>query len=191
MKYRIPILAITCLTVLIQGGCITFEPTLDTTQFYVLNSQQQASGLPQGKSVLVRNVALADYLDNSQITRRDGPNRIVYLAQHRWAGSLKEMVTEVIADEINANHPGHTASVMERGNEERLLDVRIRRFDFQPDGEISLEMEYSVMDGKSPGTVRQERLNRSQACPDGATVGEVVSAMETVLRGAVNQMKLK
>lgn len=136
-------------------------------------------------------MSLADYLDNSQIAQRASSHTIAYLAQHRWAGSLEEMVADVIADEINVNHPGYKATILERGREELVLDVRVMRFDFQPEIGISLQLEYNVMEADSGESLRQERISLQQSLPADAAVGAVVNSMEVVLRNAVNQIRLK
>ena len=191
MKYPIRLHMLCCLVATFLVGCVGFEPTPDTTQFYVLNTREQARPLSQGKAVLVRNVSLAEYLDNSQIAQREGSNRIIYLAQHRWAGSLDRMITGVIADEINANHPGHNATMLERGREDLIVDVTVLRFDFHPGSEVALQLEYIVVDGISREILRHERLDRQQACPAHPSIEEVVNLMEILLRGAVGDMKLK
>ncbi len=191
MKYRLTNLILSSIIALFLAGCITFEPTVDLTQFYILNSKTQAYPARPGKTVFVRDVSLADYLDNSQIAQREGPNKIQYLAQHRWAGSLEEMVAGVISDEINSSHPGYNAAMMERGNEDLILDVKILRFDFDPGASLNLNLEYTVMDGDSRKILRHEQLSQQQALASDASMTEIVSMMESILRQLVGEMKLK
>jgi uncharacterized lipoprotein YmbA len=85
------------------GGCLGKS---QSTRFYALTP------LPEGQEISkdenpARNAAvgigpikLADYLNQSNLVTRKGGNRLVQAEYDQWAGSLKDNVTNVLAENI-------------------------------------------------------------------------------------------
>ena len=176
---------------LITTGCINLDPVSDTTQFYVLQTDRNPVHVDSSKQVLIRNLNLADYLQNSQIAKREGPNRVAYLANHRWAGSLDKMIAEVIAEELGKQYPEISASTLSTGNEDAFVDVAIHRFDFGPGSSVSVIFEYTVTDSETHKTVSHDWIKSHKSSPNGATnIDEVVALLEEALRKGLQNLKL-
>lgn len=91
------------LAALLAGGCLGRTPA---PRFYALSPMQEEEGFSRRKSptphavIGIGPVRLADYLDNSRIVTRTGDNRLVKAEYDRWAGSFKNNVSNVLAENI-------------------------------------------------------------------------------------------
>lgn len=178
--------------VILTSGCINLDPVSDTTQFYVLQTNRKPVQADSSKQVLIRNLNLADYLQNSQIAMREGPNRVTYMANHRWAGSLDKMIAEVIAEELGKQYPDVSASTLSTGNENAFVDVAVHRFDFGPGYSVSIIFEYTVTDSETRKTVAHDWIEGHKASSNGATnIEEVVALLEEALREGLQKLKLE
>ena len=177
--------------VLTATGCINLEPANDTTRFYVLDTTIEPVAMPGKRHVLVRNVSLADYLQNSQIVQRDGANKVSYSAGHRWAGSLEKMISEIVAEEISLSSPGLYASTLPTGIEEMFLDINVVRFDFSAGGATTLVMESVLTNAKSQERIQHQRIKTSRAIAPEAGYEEIVNSLEQTLRAGIREISIE
>lgn len=175
----------------IAPGCINLDPATDSTRFYVLNATIEPVTKAGRKHLLVRNVSLADYLQNSQIAQRDGSNKVTYNAGHRWAGSLDKMISEIVAEEISLSSPALFASTLATGREEIFLDLKVVQFDFSTAGSTTLVMEYVLADAQSQDQLRHERIRIQRDIAADADFEEIVNSLEQTLRAGVREIPLK
>ncbi len=88
---------------LLVGGCLGRSPA---PRFYALSPIPEDQGLsrrtkPAQNAVIgIGPVRLADYLDESRIVTRTGDHRLVKAEYDRWAGSFKNNVSNVLAENI-------------------------------------------------------------------------------------------
>lgn len=88
---------------IISAGCRSSPPT----KFYTLTAlsdetlTQQVSAARGHLSVGIDPVQIPDYLDRPQIVTRSGPNELKRAEYDRWAGSLGENITAVIAENLS------------------------------------------------------------------------------------------
>lgn len=86
------------------SGCARTKPA----RFYTLNPLKSSMEQPgrvsieQGIIVAVGPVDIPDYLDRPQILTRSGPREIRLSEFERWAGSLEEDVSRVLAENLSA-----------------------------------------------------------------------------------------
>lgn len=182
---------LTMALILLTSGCINLDPVSDTTQFYVLQADRKPARTGSSKQVLVRNLNLADYLQNSQIAKREGPNRITYMANHRWAGSLDKMIAEVTAEELGNKYANVSASTLSTGNEDAFVDVSIQRFDFGPGNQVTVILEYTVIDAETRKTLAHDWIKNYKTSPNPDNIEEIVALMETALRDGLLNVKLE
>lgn len=85
------------------SGCAGSRPA----RFYTLNSLDAHGDLPkralqeQGTAVAIGPVAIPDYLDRPQILTRSGPRELKLAEFDRWAGSLEQDVSRVLAENLS------------------------------------------------------------------------------------------
>ena len=85
------------------GGCLGRS---QTPRFYALSAMQEDQAISKRKTpahhavIGIGPVKVADYLDESQIVTRTSDNQLAKAEFHRWAGSLDDNLTNVLADNI-------------------------------------------------------------------------------------------
>ncbi|MBM4293863.1 MAG: membrane integrity-associated transporter subunit PqiC, partial [Deltaproteobacteria bacterium] len=85
------------------GGCLSRS---QTPRFYALSPMQQDQVISKRESpapnavVGIGPVKLADYLDQSNLVTRTTDNQLVKAEYDRWAGSFKDDLINVLAENI-------------------------------------------------------------------------------------------
>lgn len=93
---------IVCLSL---GGCMGKSPS---PNFYILTPLQaeqktpEFGSLKQNSAIGIGPVTLADYIDQPRIVTRSGDNQLVRAEFELWAGSFKDMITNVLNENIGA-----------------------------------------------------------------------------------------
>jgi len=88
---------------LLAGGCMSRSPS---PRFYSLSPMPEDQGIstrtgPAHNAVIgIGPIRLADYLDDSRIVTRTSDNQVVKADYDRWAGSFKNNVTNVLAENL-------------------------------------------------------------------------------------------
>lgn len=86
--------------VILTGGCLKQPPPLN---YYTLSGAEQAAGSRQSfpHTVLVGPVRVASSLDRGQLVRQESTHSIMVSEQHRWAGRLPEMLTDILVSDLS------------------------------------------------------------------------------------------
>ena len=177
--------AVTALTFMGLGcGCVDFAPVVDTTSFYVMGETERPTLETVTTRVAVRDVHLADFLENSQIVERTASNEIRYLSQHRWAGDLDSMIAQVVAEELESSTAGLYATAGDSPDADFNLDVTILQFVRTEDGGVVVSLEYRIADARTKDLVQEGRVTRSDD-NSSSSVKRSVSLLESQLREAV------
>src|SRR6478609_1255359 len=129
------------LAVVLAAGCAQPNKT-----FYVLT----ASGpVPSGggTGIGVGPVALAEYLDRSNLVTQEAPNQLGIAEDHRWAGDLSASIAQVTA--ANLGRLVHTGNVRtypwQRDSEiDYQVTLDIRQLHSQTDGYAIIEAGWRV-----------------------------------------------
>lgn len=85
------------------GGCLGKS---QLPRFYVLSSMPDDQAVVGSKTpasdaiVGIGPIKLADYLDQSKLVTRTGDNKLMKSEFDRWAGSLKDNISNVLAENI-------------------------------------------------------------------------------------------
>jgi uncharacterized lipoprotein YmbA len=171
-------------------GCGGTAPT----RFYTLTSIEppgiEGRQTPPDKTVClaVSMIEIPDYLDRPYIMTRDGHNGMDYSEFDRWAGSLREDVVRVLAENLSARLENVTVLTDKRAHPvDYRMRVNIRRLDPIQDERVQLRAVWSVLskDGKEL-LIRQES-NLSQPI-EGRDYPAVVLAMSHVLGALSDEM---
>ena len=78
---------------LLLAGCLSLQPKPDPTQFFLLTPAPASQGVSAGPTIGLHRVTVPDYLDQSQLVRRVGPDQVEFLPMARWAEPLATQVT--------------------------------------------------------------------------------------------------
>jgi len=110
------------------GGCASTKPA----KFYTLNSLSAHGELPkkvpveQGIAVAVGPVAIPDYLDRPQILTRSGPRELKLAEFDRWAGSLEEDISRVLAENLSGLLAPDNVTVLRWGRDAYPFPAKYR-----------------------------------------------------------------
>ena len=183
------------LAVLLMGalfatsGCVNLDPVGDDTAFHVLGGSRETR-LAEGKSRLqIRRVVLADYLQSSMLIKRAGNNELTYLSNHRWAGSLENMVADVCADALEKAHEGLFVTTVDSGQTGKWMSVHVGRFELLADDRVAVLIEYRLGDSGTREILSEGRFERisDTAAP---SIPDAVTLLEDILQGLIADIAL-
>jgi len=127
----------------------------------------------------LRSIALAHYLQRSQIVRSSEDYRLEVLGNDWWGEQLDEMLSRVLVQELSQRVPGSTVFA-ENGaisvTPDATVEVNIQRFDEDRTGAVLLLAQVAIAGRRT--TTRDVRFSVPQPAP--GTSGQV-AAMSTAV----------
>ena len=178
------------------SGCASPNPDLYTIAVVPGPAQQGGPRL-----VVVREIAVARYLERSQIVRSSEAYRLDVKANDWWGEPLGSMLGRILVEELGQRMPGTTV-FPELGaisaDADAVVELNIQRMDIGPDGALLLAAQIAVSPlrgAKTPRT-RTVRLAVPVASATGAppdtrsvvaaisvAVGQLADAIAALVRG--------
>jgi len=176
-------------TLLLLAGCLNLAPKPDPTQFFLLTAASQSQGTRVGPTIGIRRVTLPDYLDQSQLVTRVGPEEVEFLPAARWAEPLATQMTRILANDI-ASAAGLAEVPVYPWVRNRtpsfVVSVNVQRFE-REGGSVLLEATYRLED--STGVIhRPPRTSSITEATDSAGPAATVSAMSRALTRLSKEM---
>jgi hypothetical protein len=182
---RFKVFSIFSLGVFFLFACGTTGPS----KFYTLNSLQTFERVGQvaseGKklSVTIDPVEIPDYLDRPQIVVRNDHNEIAVSEYDRWAGSLQDNITRVLAENLSVVLRGSQVSIFPSRpglQSDYRIKVYITRFDIMPDDTFSMRAQWTILgkDGVIALAMREANLSERT---EGRSYSDKVAAMSRTL----------
>lgn len=142
---------------------------------YVLAPVSGATHGGAPRVIVLRGIAIAHYLERSQIVRSSEGYRIDVLSNEWWGEPLDAMLNRILVQELNQRLPGSTV-YGDRGaisaTAAATVEINLQRFDLDRDGALLLAAQVAV-DGKG----RTSRGVTFAVRPAGATTRALVAAM--------------
>ncbi|MEA2741304.1 MAG: uncharacterized protein QOH05_4611 [Acetobacteraceae bacterium] len=138
---RLALLALLAL----PAACSSPNPTL-----YVLAPVPGATHGGAPRVVVLRAIAIAHYLERSQIVHSSEGYRMDVLANEWWGEPLDTMLSRILVQEVNQRLPGTTVygdSGAISTPSDAAVEINLQRFDLNRDGEVLLVAQIAV-DGK-------------------------------------------
>ncbi|MBE9606909.1 membrane integrity-associated transporter subunit PqiC [Acetobacteraceae bacterium H6797] len=160
------------------AACASTEPS-----YYRLQALpgQAITGAP--RSVELRRVGLARYLDRSEVVRAGSGAQLEIGGDNRWAEPLGDMVTRLLAEALTQRLPG-TAVFAEQGaisaDPLAIAEVQITRFEADKAGNVSLTAQLAVRragTGRLPVTRAFDRRLPSGGAAMEAVAGTMSKAL--------------
>jgi uncharacterized lipoprotein YmbA len=116
------------------------------------------------RSVKLRRVALAGYLDRADIIRGRTVYRLETATNERWGEPLGNMIGRILAEDLSQRLPRSTIFTemgLISAESDATVETDIQRFDAGPDGSVLLVAQVAVeRKGTAKATVRRPvRLN--------------------------------
>ena len=167
------------------AGCASTQPS----RFYTLNSlappetKQPARDAANSVSVSIAPVEIPDYLERPQIVTRDGRNELRLAEFDRWAGSLSDNISAVMAENLSMLLGSDLVFVnpgMRAEKAKYLVAMRVLRLDCVPGDHVLLKAQWTVVAGPEKKDLAthvstfSERLNDSQYDTMAAAVSQTI-----------------
>lgn len=166
---RLAFLALVALPV----ACSSPNPTL-----YVLGTVPGEAHRDAPHVVALRRIAIAHYLERSQIVRSSEGYRMDVLSNEWWGEPIDAMLSRILVQELNQRLSGSTVyadSGAISTPPDATVEINVQRFDLDRDGSVLLAAQVAV-DGK---TVVARGVSLKVRPADGTTQG-LVAAMSAV-----------
>lgn len=162
----------------LPAACASPNPEL-----YTLAALPGAPNRIGARSLELRRIGLAGYLDRPEIVRSSAQYRLRVLNNERWGEPLGGMLERVFTENLVERLPG-TAVFAESGAistaPDLVLEVDIQRFDADLNGDIVLLAQVALRHGDARQASDATTL-RIVAHPASAAVQEHVAAMSRAL----------
>ncbi|NIO03362.1 MAG: hypothetical protein GTN74_01775 [Proteobacteria bacterium] len=191
---------------LITGGCATTEPA----RFYTLSplaipgTQAQAGPAERGVAIGVGPIKLPEHLDRPQIVTRTSRNELKLAEFDRWAGSLADDFSRVLAENLSILLSTDRVSLYPWRKSvpvEYAVAVDVARFDGQLGGDASLIARWTVFGGhdkkvlfmgkasisEPSGDRGHEAMVAAQSRALGHLSREIADAIKAISRKGPNQ----
>jgi len=167
------------------AGCARTQPS----RFYVLTAVSEAETpvtgdfSRNGKTIGVGPVEIPSYLDRPQIVTRTGPHEIELAEFDKWAGTLKENTTTVLAENLSTLLSTDQVYVFpwRTGISIRYqVTIQILRFDAVPGEGVALDAHWVILgdDGRRMLLMRGSQVR--QPVP-GTGYNDIVAAESLAL----------
>jgi uncharacterized protein len=180
-------LAVTlAIVALLSSGCLGRSPS---PRYYALSSMPAGQQIPKGKSLAhnavigIGPIKLADYLDESQIITRSSDHQLIKAEYDRWAGSLKNNLTNVLAENLGDLlrtdriflYPWRTSVTLDY---QVLVDII--RLDGRLGEAAWLVARWSILEGPEKQVLKMNRSSISEPV-SGSDYAAVVAAQSLAL----------
>ena len=166
-------------------GCASTQPS----KFYILNSvekqeaQPKVTGSTQNVTIGIGSIEIPDYLDRSQIVIRNSRNELKVDEFNRWAGSLKENISLVLAENLSHLLSTDRVFVHPRIPADSInywIHVEIIRLDCVPGDNVTMKALWTLSGDRGKKEFITRTSEATEKLPDGSYV-TMVAAMSRTL----------
>ncbi len=161
-----------------------------SSRFYLLDALSDSASPEGGNfsdklcvSIGIGPVEIPDYLDQAQIVTRVTPNEMKLAEFDRWAESLKDNITRVLAKNLSNLLCIKEISFFPWRREiakDYRIEVKVIRFDGSPGGQVVLEAWWRLLSGDGKTLLQSKRSNFSEPAA-GRDYKSLVSAQSRTL----------
>ena len=167
-------------------GCGRTRPA----KFYTLSPLNSSAGIEsrsedteQGVALGIGPVSFPDYLDRPHIATRNGRNALTFAEFHRWAGSLSEDFSRILAENLStllatnriALFPWKRATPLDY-----RVPINVMRFEGKSGGDVTLKVRWSIL-GRSGETDLLIKMSTFTESAKGSTYEAMVAAQSRAL----------
>jgi uncharacterized lipoprotein YmbA len=157
--------------------------TSPTPELYTLVSVPGPARHLSARSVELRRIGLAGYLDRPEIVRAEADYRVQVASNQRWGEPLGSMLDRVFTEDLVERLPG-TAVFAESGAistaPDLILEVDVQRFDTDASGTLVLLAQVAVRRADARRAAHAQTL-RLTAQPASPATRDLVAAMSKAL----------
>jgi len=159
------------------AGCTSPNPN-----YYRLGATSGPSVTGGPPSVEVRSISIPGYLDRQGIVKRAGDFSLDIHTNDIWAEPLADMLQATLVQDLTQRMPGTT--VIGSGgsigaNSDLIIETNVMRFDPNPDGTLTLQVQVAVRDGESLQIIVTRTIEEDGPA-DEPVVANIVASMSTL-----------
>jgi uncharacterized lipoprotein YmbA len=167
------------------GGCAGTRPA----KFYTLNSievsdtQRQVETGNSGVAVGIGPIRFPDYLERQQIVTRSSRNQLEVAEFHRWAGSLKEDFSRVLAENLSVLLLTDRIALFPWKSTTRInyrVTIDVIRFEGAIGGDVTLKTRWTILGGGEKKVLMAKKSNLTESV-EGDNYDGLVSAKSNAL----------
>ncbi len=168
----------------LAAGCASSPKS----SFYTLTGDAPAAPvISPSYSIAVSVASIPDSVDRPQIVLRTGPGRVEIRETERWAGSLRDDIAQVFADDLARALPDASVFTQERASSGAdptyRLAIGVQRFDSVAGQRADLDLQWTLT----------EKGKLRLSCRQGASVAvgageDEVAALVAAHRKALDQI---
>jgi len=148
---------------LLLAGCST---PIDR-HYYVLDTGSETKAKPAANHhVVVLQVEIPPYLDQSRLVSRDNNNQLHIADAHQWGGLLRANIARILAGNLASRATVATAPLPGGLIADASLLITIRQFERQADGHVMLTVQWHLITKGKP------TRSRTQTLTDNSSIGE-------------------
>jgi len=178
----------------VYTGCAGTQPSrfYSLTAISGIQKIEPKNGAVNGKAIGVGPVEIPSYVDRPQIVTQKGPHQIHVAEFDRWAGSLKENINSVVAENLSVLLSDHMVYVfpwMAVQPVQYQITVRIMRLDAVPGEAVILDAHWWIL-GKNERGVVQEQRSQIRIPLSGKGYNDIVAAQSMALGELSREMAL-
>ena len=186
------------LLVELLAACATSAPaTFYTLTTETTNVADAPALAPFAQSIAVGPVSVPEAVNRPQFVVSDGPNRVVVLESHRWAGPLKSEIAEAVALDLSHALGGARATPMTQSaaNEAQLdIALDVQRFELIVGDAAVLDVVWTIKHRDASGTPIHGRSivhesAQTSTDPYDALVAAQVRALASVAREIATRLR--
>ncbi len=166
-------------------GCSSPDPVL-----FTLGTVPGSVATGTVRSVELRRISLAGYLDRPEIVRSAAQYRLTVLANERWGEPFGSMLDRVLTEDLVERLP-QTSVFTESGaistRPDVILEIDIQRFDADADGTVILLAQVAVRHDQN-NVAADARTFRFTVAPASGATQDYVAAMSRALGRLADQV---
>lgn len=167
------------------GGC----QDSPSPKFYTLAARPATPTARFPKTITVKRVELAKYLDRPQMARHTDPYVLSLSEFDRWGEGLSDMVTRVLVEDLAQRLPGSqvyaATGPLTLPSADLTLEINIDRFEPDSGGAVVLAAQWVVHGGRRRDEFRAQQIRVATAGGDAA---DQVVAMSDALGQLASQI---
>ena len=147
--------------------------------YYTLSPVNGATHATQMHTIVLRQIALARYLERPSIVLSSADNQVALTPNDLWGEPLGAMLGRVMVEELSQRLPGSvvlsdTGAISAPAD--AVVELNVLRLDADPSGTIVLRAQFAISRNGKPGTTRAQAVEL-RAQPPGPGLPGAVRAM--------------
>lgn len=192
MKFRTQIV-LAGLAVLVLSAC---GSTPKATYYTLTESPMKMPGTGKSPSIAVAPATLPDSVDRPQMVVRTASNSVALLEQHRWADSLRQEISRVVAGDLGRQLDSSRVVALVDAAQAPDADFRVvlqvQRLDTIPGEGVAVDINWQLIPrtGKTVfgRTAVNEPATKGTVAAGGAPADEAYGALVAAHRRAMDRV---